>query len=263
MSDFQTLRVEIAPPFAQITLNRPSTRNAMNFEMVDELYALFVGMKERDDIRAVVIGGANGHFCSGGDIGDLAQAASMTPDEQNAVTTRLDSMLRAVNTAPQIVIARLEGAVLGGGFGLACVSDIAVSADNASFGLPEVRLGLAPALIAPFVIQRIGITQARRLMLTGERFNGHKALAYGLIHEVVAHADLAIRIESLLNEIRQCAPNAIRVIKSLIHESAAKSLDETVAYRAQLLNTIRGGDEGQEGMSAFLGKRPARWVDAP
>jgi isohexenylglutaconyl-CoA hydratase len=261
MSDYQTLSVEIAPPFAHITLNRPETRNAMNFEMVDELLSVFVGMKERIDIRAVVLSGAGGHFCSGGDIADLAQAASMTPDEQDDVTRRLDAMLRAVNQAPQIVVAKLQGAVLGGGFGLACVSDIAIAAENASFGLPEVRLGLAPALIAPFVIQRIGLTQARRLMLTGERFDGHKALGYGLVHELYPVEQLEGRIASLLHDLRLCAPNAIRVIKALMHESVSKSLDETVAYRAHLLNTIRGGDEGQEGMSAFLSKRKPRWAE--
>ena len=261
MSDYQTLLLDLKPPFAHVTLNRPKSRNAMSFAMIEELLSVFIGLKERIDIRAILISGANGHFCSGGDISDMAQVATMPPDQQNQVTAQVDLMLRAVNTAPQIVVAKLEGVVLGGGLGLACVSDVAISAENASFGLPEVRLGLAPAMISPFVIQRIGMTQARRLMLTGERFDGHRALNIGLIHEVVPQAELSSRVEAVLNDIRLCAPNAIREIKRLMHEASSKSLDETVDYRAQLLNTLRASGEGQEGMTAFLNNRPARWVE--
>lgn len=255
-----TLIVEKQAPFATITLNRPTVRNAMNFRMVDDLIAAFAELKHDNSIRAVVLMGAGGHFCSGGDIADLAESATMSAEAQDMVVARLDRMLRAVNTAPQVVVARLEGAVLGGGFGLACVSDIAIASSTASFGMPEVRLGLVPAVIAPFVIQRVGITRARQLMLTGERFNGERALDYGLVHEVTPPDTIETQVNVLLEELRQCSPNAIAACKGLIHESAGKSLDETVMYRARLLNSIRGGADGQEGMSAFLQKRPPLWA---
>ncbi len=261
MTEYQNLLVDITPPFAHVTLNRPHKSNAMNFAMMDELIAVFAHLKDRLDVRAIVLSGANGNFCAGGDLADLITvSAGMTPDEQDQLVGRMDAVLRAADTAPQIIIARLEGAVLGGGFGLACVSDIAIAADSAIFGMPEVRLGIAPALIAPFVISRIGLTRARVLMLTGERFNGQKAVAYGIAHESVESAALDARMNAILDDLRQCSPAAIRAIKALIHTTMSGTLDETLNYRAHLLNTLRMSDDGQEGMAAFLAKRPARWV---
>ncbi len=262
MTDYANILVNIAPPFAHVTLNRPQKSNAMNFAMMDELVAVFAHLKDRTDVRAIVLSGANGNFCAGGDLADLITvAAGMTPDEQDRLVGRMDAVLRAADTAPQIVIARLEGAVLGGGFGLACVSDIAVAADNAIFGMPEVRLGIAPSLISPFVISRIGLTRARYLMLTGERFNGHKAVEYGIAHEVVEASGMEARISAILDDLRQCSPAAIRAVKGLIQTVISGTLDETMIYRAHLLNTLRMSEDGQEGMAAFLSKRPARWVD--
>ncbi len=257
---YETILLNVEPPFAHITLNRAAVRNAMNFKMVDELLTVFAALRENRDVRAVVIGGAGGHFCAGGDIGDLAQVASMSEAEQDAITARLDAMLRAVNGAPQVVITRLEGAVLGGGFGLACVSDIAITAENASLGLPEVRLGLAPALISPFVIQRVGLTRARQLMLTGERFDGKTAVEYGIAHEAVPSDHLTERVQTLLGELRHCSPNAIREIKVLMGVVSEQSLDENLAYRARLLNALRTSEDGQEGMAAFMQKRLPKWA---
>jgi isohexenylglutaconyl-CoA hydratase len=260
LTDYETIQLAIKPPFARLTLNRPQVRNAMNFQMVDELIHAFEDLCHHFDIRAVVLSGAGGNFSVGGDLSDVAKSAQMSAEERDATAARFDTILRAVNTSPHVIIAKLEGAVLGGGFGLACVSDIAIAAQNASFGLPEVRLGLAPSLISPFVIARIGITCARMLMLTGERFDGSKALEYGIVHEVRSPEGLDERINALLDTLRQCSPNAIREIKGLIHEVSTRSLDETVLYRAQLLNKLRYSDEGQEGITAFMEKRPSKWT---
>jgi isohexenylglutaconyl-CoA hydratase len=260
MTTYDTLLLDIVPPFAHITLNRPAQRNAMSFQMVEDLLAAFTELQVRTDVRAVVLSGAGGHFCAGGDISDLQAASTMSESEQDANTARLDTMLRAVNQAPQVVVARVDGVALGGGFGLVCVSDIAIASTTASFGMPEVRLGLVPAVIAPYVIQRIGLTRARILMLTGTRFDGVSAHEYGIVHEVCPSEILDECTDAILKELRQCSPAALAACKQLLFESASKPLDETVQYRAHLLNTLRQSDEGQEGMTAFLQKRPPKWA---
>ncbi len=169
-------------------------------------------------------------------------------------------MLRAVNEAAQIVIVKVEGAALGGGLGLLCVSDIAIVAEDAKLGLPEVRLGISPAFISPFVLQRVGLTRTRQLMLTGQRFDGRTAYEYGFAHVACPAEDLDHCVEVELDEIRHCAPGAIAETKKLIFTVYQTPLDDTVEYRANLLNKLRGGEEAQEGMQAFLNKRPAKWV---
>lgn len=254
---YQTLLLDLTPPFARITLNRPARRNAMTFQMIEDLIAAFAALRERSDIRAVVLSGADGNFCAGGDIGELQSAASISEDKQ---TARLDAMLRAVNQAPQVVVAKVDGAALGGGFGLVCVSDIAIASTTASFGMPEVRLGLAPAVIAPYVVQRIGFTRSRILMLTGVRFDGVSAHEYGIVQEICPAEILDDCTDAILKELRQCSPAALAACKQLLFETAGKPLDDTVNYRANLLTSLRRSAEGQEGLNAFLQKRPPKWA---
>jgi isohexenylglutaconyl-CoA hydratase len=173
----------------------------------------------------------------------------------------LDKLLHRVNEAPQVVIAKVEGAALGGGFGLVCVSDIALASLEAKMGLPEVRLGLVPALISPYVIQRIGLTRARELMLTGRRFSGATAQFYGIVHEALDGDTLDQRVNEILEEIRQCSPNALAACKRLLFEVKDKPLDETVNYRATLLTELRRSTDGQEGMTAFVEKRQPKWAE--
>lgn len=256
LENFETLTFEVKDFVAHVTLNRPETKNAMNYQMVEELFTIFTTLRDNRDVRAILISGANGTFCSGGDIKEMRD--NPVPAHESGVN--LDKMLRACNEASQVIIARVEGAALGGGFGLVCCSDIAIASTTAQFGLPEVRIGIAPAFISPFVIHRIGFTRSRELMLTGRRFSGLEAQQVGLVHWACAPDELDTCIQKQLDELRQCAPGAIAAIKALMFEVAQKSLDETVVYRANLLNTLRSGDEAQEGMMAFVQKRPARWV---
>ncbi|MCS6836707.1 MAG: enoyl-CoA hydratase-related protein [Anaerolineae bacterium] len=255
-STLETLAVRFEGMVAHVTLNRAEAKNAMNFQMVADLYTVFTGLRGNRDVRAILLRGAGGTFCSGGDIKEMR--AQSVPDAESRVN--LDAMLRAANQAEQVVVACIEGAALGGGFGLACVSDIAIAEANAVFGLPEVRLGIAPAYISPFVIQRVGFTRARELMLTGRRFKGEEARAYGIAHHVAPAEGLQAQIEAVLADLRQCAPSAIASTKALMFEVADKPLDDTVAYRADLLNRLRQGEEAQEGMRAFLEKRAPRWA---
>ena len=223
---------------------------------VAELTDLFTQLRDNRDIRTVILAGADGNFCSGGDIKEMRDNPVTPADSAH----NMDAMLRAVNQASQVVIARIEGAALGGGFGLACVSDIAIASEDAKFGLPEVRLGIAPSFISPYVIKRIGLTRARELMLTGRRFSGKLAQEYGIVHEACSSDQLDHFIEVELDEIRQCAPGAIAAIKGLIFTVYDTPIEETVAYRAELLDSLRKGEEAQEGLLAFMEKRPAKWV---
>jgi len=257
---FETILVEQHGFTLHVTLNRPETRNAMNFKMVGELTTLFTDLRPRRDIRAIILSGTDGNFCSGGDIKEMRN--NPVPASESA--HNLDAMLRAVNQAAQVVIAKVEGAAMGGGFGLVCVSDIAIADEDAKFGLPEVRLGVAPSFISPFVLRRIGLTRARELMLTGRRFSGKLAKEYGIVHEACPSDQLSHFIEVELDEIQQCAPGAIAAVKELIFKVHQRPLDETIDYRADLLNTLRTGDEAQEGLLAFMEKRAAVWTtEAP
>lgn len=256
--DFETLDVRIEKPFAYVTLNRPEVKNAMNSQMVLDITAAFEALRDNREVRAIVLAGAGGTFCAGGDIKELA--AAFQGGELNTHTTALDTMLRTVATAPQVVVAKVEGAAMGGGFGLVCVSDIATASATAVFGMPEVRLGLVPALISPFVIQRVGLTRARELMLSGRRFDGVSAHEYGILHDVCPEEVLDISLKRILDDLRQCSPNALAACKQLIFTVLDQSLDESVNYRAGLLNELRRSEDGQEGMMAFVQKRPPKWA---
>lgn len=254
--EYETLAIAIDGSVAALTLNRPDARNAMSHQMVADMLHFFQGIRNNRDIRVVVIRAAGKTFCAGGDIRDLS--TPRTAAEEQEALARLDTLLRAVNRAPQVVIERIHGAVMGGGIGLVCVSDIAIASTTARFALPEVRLGLVPSLISPFVMQRLGLTQTRRWMLTGTTFDGKAAQAVGLVHEVCDEAELDERVAAITHEVLQCSPNALAECKKLLYEVMENH--ETLLYRVELLNRLRRSEEGQEGMRAFLQKRPARWV---
>jgi len=258
---FDTLLVTDAAPFAAITLNRPQKNNAMNFRMIDDLLAAFAVLRDRADIRAVTISGAGGNFCAGGDLADmLAIAADHTADEQAAILARMDTLLHTVQTAPQVVIAKVAGTALGGGFGLVCAADIAIASTTAVMGMPEARLGLAPSLIAPYVIGRIGLTRARLLMLTGGQFDGVSAHEYGVVQEVCPPDTLDECAAAILTDLRACSPAALRAIKELIFTVTNQSTAATVDYRVRLLNSLRFGTDAQEGLTARMAKRKPNWA---
>jgi isohexenylglutaconyl-CoA hydratase len=253
---YETLIAALDGPVATITLNRPEARNALSHQMVEDLLDFFQSIRNNRGIRVVVIRAAGKTFCVGGDVRDLS--TPRTEDEEKAAIGKLDTMLRAINRAPQVVIERIHGAVMGGGIGLVCVSDIAIASATTRFALPEVRLGLVPSLISPFVVQRLGLTRTRQWMLTGSQFDGKTACEVGLIHEVCDEAALDQRVDATVHEVLQCSPNALAECKKLLFEVLENP--ETLAYRVDLLNRLRRSEDGQEGMRAFLEKRPARWA---
>jgi isohexenylglutaconyl-CoA hydratase len=268
---FETLAVDQLGFKLNITLNRPKVRNAMSLRMVQELMGLFDAIQSQPEIRAVVIRGAEGHFCAGGDIKDMANAraaagnkSASSEDPFYALNREFGRLITQVNQAPQVVIAVLEGAVLGGGFGLACVSDVAIADSSAQFGLPETGLGIPPAQIAPFVVSRIGLTQARRLALLGARFDGNEACRLGIVHEVADTTDdLEAKLSKVLKQVQRCAPDANRITKALMLSVGNTPLEQLLDGAAQSFSDAVQGTEGQEGTMAFIQKRSPSWaVDA-
>ena len=273
MSNLDTLQVDDSIQLERqgsiltLWLNRPESRNAMSLNMVNAIQQVFAHIAEDSSIRAVILRGKGGHFCAGGDIKDMAalrvEAANVGSLQPYVDFNRcFGAMIEQVDQAPQTVVAILEGAVLGGGFGLACVSDIAISRDNAQFGLPETGLGVLPAQIAPFVVKRIGLTQARRLALLGSRFNGETAQKLGVIHEVVRDdVELEQLLADTIQQIKRAAPLASRNTKALLHRTLNEPLDSLLDAAAQQFAQAVGGLEGQEGTMAFIQKRLPNWTE--
>jgi isohexenylglutaconyl-CoA hydratase len=257
----QTLLLERHNGVLHITLNRPDSRNAMSLQMVAELRAVLAAVRDDRQVRALVIGGAGGHFCAGADIKDMANARAQGATAYRELNRAFGALLEEAQHAPQVVITVLQGAVLGGGFGLACVSDIAMADHQAQFGLPETSLGLLPAQIAPFVVQRIGLTQARRLALTAARFDGTQARRMGLVHFVEHDPQaLAERLDEVLAHVLCCAPGANAVTKKLLLASAVQLSDGLLDQAAEWFSEAVTGDEGVEGTMAFVQKRKPGWA---
>lgn len=261
-----TILLERAGSVLSVTLNRPEARNAMSLVMVRELESTFGAVAEDRSLRTVVVRGAGGHFCAGGDVKDMAAARMATPepgrDPAYEVNRAFGRMLERVEAAPQAIVAVCEGAVLGGGFGLACVADVTLAEAGAEFGLPETSLGLPPAQIAPFLVKRIGLSQTRRLAVTGGRFDGAEALRIGLAHEVhVGREALDAGLRALLGRIARCAPGAIATTKRLVLATGTMPLTELLDEGARSFSAAVQGAEGIEGTMAFIQKRKASWND--
>lgn len=262
----QNLILEMQDGVLHATINRPEARNAMNTAVLDDLNSTFDAIADDRGIRAVVLRGAKGNFCAGGDLKEMAQARFAPADEGEpdavaAYSRRFGAMLRKVNAAPQAMIAIIEGAVLGGGFGLACASDVAIAHKDAKFGLPETSRGIPPAQIAPFVVERIGLTQARRLGVCGARFDGAEALRLGVVHFVEADEDaIQKRLDEVLGQVRQCAPGANAVTKQIMQRVGRMDMDQILDDSAQAFAECVRGEEGVEGTTAFIEKRSPSWA---
>ena len=247
-----------------ITLNRPHKRNAMNSQLVSEVMAVFSAIADDRTIRAVVLKGAEGNFCAGGDISDMNKPGQSKEQADKAAwefNRSFGHMITQVNQAPQVVITLLEGAVLGGGFGLACISDVAIADSNALFVLPETGLGIPPAQIAPFVVKRIGLTQARHLALVGERINGQRAQALGITHYVTdSPQQMADTLASVIKGVKRCAPQANAWTKELMMKVGVVEHEQLLDTAADYFSRAINSDEGREGTRAFLEKRKPNWA---
>ena len=265
MADFATLAVASQGGVLHVTLNRPAQRNAMSLQMVDELRAVLADAQFRGDVRVIVLRGAAGHFCAGADLQDMAQARQRElagdADAIAAVNARFGQLCGEFARTGLATIAVLEGTVMGGGLGLACVVDVALAGQGAQLRLPETSLGVVPAQIAAFLVERIGASQARRLAVTGGKLGAAQALAIGLVHEV--HEDGAALDAALAATIAQtlrCAPGAIAATKALMAQALHTPAADLIEDAARLFARAARGPEGVEGMTAFLQKRSPSWA---
>jgi methylglutaconyl-CoA hydratase len=260
------LHVERDGPFARVTLDRPDVRNAFDAELIGELRATFETLSAESPIvlRGVVLAGAGPVFCAGADIDWMRSAIGLGVDDNERDAAALHAMLAAVDRCPAPVIARVQGAALGGGMGLCAVADIVVATADARFGFTEAKLGIIPAVISPFVVAKIGESHARALFVTGQRFDAERAIRIGLVHEVVGdEVALNARIDELLGELRSAGPTAARAAKALGRELRALDPEAARQHTIRHIAQQRTSPEGQEGLSAFLDKRPPSWSRDP
>jgi isohexenylglutaconyl-CoA hydratase len=266
LPDVKNLLLKLENSVLEVTLNRPETRNAMSLGMVADLNSVFDALTGAAEIRVVILRGAGGNFCAGADLkemmaGGLKAPAAGEADPVVAFSRSFGSLLRKATNLPAVVIAICEGAVLGGGFGFACVSDIAFAHVDAKFGLPETTRGLPPAQIAPFVVERIGLTQARKLCLTGAQFRGAEALRLGIVHESFSsEEELRTKLAETLKQVMNCAPQANAVTKEIILNIAREDMDFVLDDAAQKFAACVRGTEALEGISAFMQKRKPKWA---
>ena len=255
-----------------VTLNRPDARNAMSLQMVAELRQVLKEAEatagQADAVRVVVLRGAGGHFCAGADLKDMAGArmramqgaGTGASDPISEVNAEFGQLCVAYSRSPLAVVAVLEGTVMGGGFGLACVADVAIASETANFRLPETSLGVVPAQIAPFLVERLGYSQAKRLAVTGGRLDAAAALRLGLVHEVVSSDLIVTALDKVLTDILACAPGALAATKGLMSQARLREPQDLVQAAAAVFSQAAQGPEGIEGMTAFMQKRKPTWA---
>lgn len=272
--ELEAVKAEQTGAVLHIWLNRPQSRNAMSLQMVAELQQVLhdaqASAGQADAVRVVVLRGVGGHFCAGADLKDMA-AARMRAMQLNVgdagdpiaeVNAAFGMLCVAYAQSPLAVVAVLEGTVMGGGMGLACVADLAIASETASFRLPETSLGVVPAQIAPFLVERLGYSQAKRLAVTGGRLDAAQALRIGLVHTLVRTDDVDSAVDAALSEILACAPGALAATKALMERARWQAPGALVAEAAAVFSRSAGSSEGLEGMTAFMQKRKPQWASA-
>jgi methylglutaconyl-CoA hydratase len=256
----ERLEVDYDGPVARVWMNRPELRNAFDGLMISELRRVIFDLRSVDAVRVVVLGGRGPSFCAGADLQWMKAMAAFSRDENLREAQALADLFFTVYESPKPIVARVHGAALGGGAGLVAASDIPVAALGTQFGFTEVRLGILPAVISPYVIGKIGEAAARELFLTGERFEAVRAQEIGLIRAAVPEEDLDAAVEGRVKELLQAGPRAIAEAKALIREVAWRRVEDVQRYTVERIAEIRTTAEGQEGMRAFLEKRKPYWV---
>lgn len=257
---YDTLLIERDQGVTTVTLNRPELHNAFNEAMIAELARAFAEFGKDPGTRVIVLAGAGESFCAGADLNWMKKVASYTPAQNKADALKLHKMLLAVYRCPKPVIARIDGAVLGGGTGLVAAVDMAFANQDALFGFTEVRLGLIPAVISPFVIRKIGEANAREYFLTGEKFTALRAQEMGLIQYQGTPEYVYEKLQDKIRELKKGAPTALADCKRLIEKVGGQALDKIGTYTAGQIAARRGSKEGKEGMVAFLTKRKPDWM---
>lgn len=247
----------------QLTLNRPQTRNAMSVAMVLGLREALAAAERDDTVRVIVLRGAGGHFSAGADIAEMATARmklASNPDAIVELNAQFGELCADFGRSGRAVVAVVEGTAMGGGFGLACAADVTIAGESALFRLPETSLGVVPAQIAPYLVERLGYSQARRLAVTGGRIDAKRALEIGLVHELHPDAALDDALACTLHDILRNAPQAVAATKALIAKARLHSPAALIQEAAEVFSRAALSAEGTEGQTAFLAKRKANWM---
>ncbi len=251
----ETIRLEVSGGIARVTLARPDVRNAFNAAVIAELHEAFARINAADDVRAVVLAGEGRAFCGGADINWMRESLDLTIEANQIDAELMSDMFRAIDNCAHPVIGRIHGAALGGGAGLTAVCDIAIASDETIFGFTEVKLGIIPAVISPFVLGKIGASHGRALFLTGERFDADRALQIGLVHQVVKVDDLDAAVDGIVGELRTAGPRAVSAAKLLVRRVLDATYEESRELTSKAIANQRIEPEGQEGLRAFLERR--------
>jgi methylglutaconyl-CoA hydratase len=255
------LNLSITAGRATVTLTRPEMRNAFNDEVIADLTQVFLDLGARDEVRAIVLAAEGPAFCAGADLNWMRRMADYTLEQNHKDAGKLAEMLRVLYTCPKPVVARVQGDVYAGGMGLVACCDMAVSVDSAQYCLSEVKLGLVPATISPYVVRAMGPRAAHRYFLTGERFSASEAHRIGFVHEVVAADGLDARVDELVQALVKAGPAAVRACKRLVQDVAGRDIDDAlIGHTVDGIAQIRASEEGREGVQSFLQKRQPAWL---
>jgi isohexenylglutaconyl-CoA hydratase len=264
LPDTRYLVLEPAGSVLTIWFNRPEAKNSLSADMIEELHAVLDAARQDKTLRTLVIRGKGGIFCAGADLKGFKSGHDEGEESEEDIARGnryFGDLMIKLNEQPQCVVMLVEGAAIGGGLGLACIGDVTIVTRDAKFRLSETSLGIPPAQIAPFVTERVGLTNARRLMLTGARFKGEEAVQYGVGHILADDAgDMEARCEEVLQQVSLCAPGANAVTKRIVFESTRRPRGDALDFAARGFATCMLSDEGREGIAAFVEKRKPYWA---
>ena len=258
--NFETISYSVEDKTAKILLSRPEVHNAFNDAMIRELLDVFQEISKSEDIRVAILTGSGKSFCAGADLNWMKRVINFTYEENKKESLDLADLFYLIYSLPKPTIARVNGSAIGGGAGLVAVCDIAIASEDAKFSLSEVKLGLVPACISPYVIRKVGEGRCREFFLTGERLTAEKALKFGLVNQVVSPEKLNEAVEETAKQLLSSGPKALTMCKQLLQNVPGMSFEKAKTYTAEMIASMRIGDEGQEGMNAFLEKRKPKWT---
>jgi methylglutaconyl-CoA hydratase len=260
MNGGKTVRTEKQGPVARVIFCRPEIHNAFNDQVIDEMAFAFSKLKTDDNIRVVVLTGEGKSFCAGAALNWMRRVKDYAFEENLEESRRLADLFYDIYSFPKPVVGRINGAAIGGGTGFVAVTDIAIAAQSAIFSFSEVKIGVVPACISPYVVKRVGEGRAREFFLTGERLTADRALTAGLVNRVAPDDLLDATVNGLLETLLTSGPNAIAVCKELLQHVPGQTVEQFKEYTARCIAELRQSTEGQEGMDAFLNKRKPNWV---
>ncbi|WP_455463421.1 enoyl-CoA hydratase-related protein [Candidatus Hodarchaeum mangrovi] len=260
MQKYETIKVKISNYAAVVTLSRPEIHNAFNSLMIEELTTAFKLLENDEEVRVIVLTGKGKSFSAGADVNYMRESKEFTYEENEDDALRLEELFYTIYKTPKPVIGRINGSAFGGGIGLISVCDISLIVKNAKLAFSEVNLGILPAVISPYIISKIGFSNATRFFLTGERFDGQKALDIGLVHEIAENLEeLDLKLTEIINHLFNSSPAAMKSIKEVLNQNRGSELKNIREYCIKKIAEVRTSDEGKEGLTAFVEKRSPRW----